>query len=430
MLDDRNATNPIDALSLPPAVPRARGFEVCICYTRDHLQRGGLIVSVIADLRALDILRTEHTVAKRRVSDQAILSFATILFGQKHRQSDIARRGYAMYSVALTQLNQALTDAMQHTSDEVIVAVATLAISECLLPSGKNNYLNHMMGLQRLVDLQEPRAFWPSKPYGFRDGVRFMLLFASVLLRKPCILARAEWKSALRVNSSPAESREQDLYDVVADCTVMLAKCDGIVATWELDVIRATEQAREVEDQGRALLAQLRAWRSIWDDEMASDTFEITWSPPSSDSLPSLITGRASTPSRMVQLMLFDVALTTVLQILASLPCEALPRGGSLRSASASLTQSAREYYASQERLAASEACRCIRAFVEGGGCLNARVPPVLHWAVATAWKSLRYDSSVEGIWLQELMSVKGRGVVADGLWENYQWLESVPNLT
>ncbi|KAL6408576.1 hypothetical protein AUP68_08436 [Ilyonectria robusta] len=414
------------------------GFDVFICYTRDHLLRGGFIVSVIADIEPLDILRSESIVAHRRVSHQALLSFVTILFGEQHHQVDITRRGYAMYSVALERLNEALSDTTRHTSDEIIVAVATLAISECLVPSGKNNYLNHMMGLQRLIDLQEPGAFWSSKPYGFRIGVRFMILFASMLLKNPCILARPEWKSAMRVGASPKELQEQALYDILADCTVLLAKRENIVATWDLDVARAAQQVREVEDQGRALHAQLCTWRRSWDSETTSGTsgtsatfpgVASTRSAPASDSIPSMIMEtKVLSRAMVVELILFDVALVTLLQILASLPREVLQGHSFLRGATAPQngTESAKQYYASQERLAALEACRRVRSYVEGGQCLDASVPPILHWAIATALRSLHRDTSVEATWLRELVTPNGQQVVAVGLWKNYQWLSSL----
>ncbi|KAH7161935.1 hypothetical protein B0J13DRAFT_614622 [Dactylonectria estremocensis] len=384
------------------------------------------------------MLHSESIVANRRVSHQALLSFATILFGEQHHQVDIARRGYAMYSVALKRLNEALSDTTRHTSDEIIVAVATLAISECLVPSGKNNYLNHMMGLQRLIDLQEPGAFWPSKPYGFRIGVRYMILFASMLLKNRCILARPEWKSAMRVGASPKELQEQALYDILADCTVLLAKRENIVATRDLDVARAAQQVREVEDQGRALHAQLCTWRRSWDSETTSGTsgtsatfpgIASTRSAPASDSIPSMIIGtKVLSRAMVVELILFDVALVTLLQILASLPREALQGHSFLRGARAPQngTESAKEYYASQERLAALEACRCVRSYVEGGQCLDASVPPILHWAIATTLRSLYRDTSVEATWLRELVTPKGQQVVAVGLWKTYQWLSSL----
>lgn len=228
-ISSRDAPDPTNSRPLPRTALGAVGFDACICYTREHLQQGGLIVSAITDMDAVNVLPAETTAANRRVSHQAILSFATILFGLEHQQVDISRHGYALYGVTLTQLNQALASQVPHPNDEVIMAVATLAIAECLVPSGKNNYLDHMMGLQKLIDLQDPSTFWPNKPYGFRNGVRFMLLFASLQVKNPCILARPEWKTAMRVNSSPKELREQDLYDILADCTILLAQSKSIL---------------------------------------------------------------------------------------------------------------------------------------------------------------------------------------------------------
>lgn len=154
---------------------------------------------------------------------------------------------------------------------------------------------------------------------------------------------------------------------------------------------------------------------------------KLKTSPSVSGSMPSLVTGAGD--YMMVELMLFDVVLAWLLQILASLPCPSLPSHAILRSATAShkVFKSAKEYFASQERLAALEACLCVRSYMEGGRRLDASAPPVLHWVVATAWKTLRHDKSDEGAWLRELLIVKGPQVIANGLWTSYKWLNSLP---
>ncbi|KAJ4331283.1 hypothetical protein N0V95_009908 [Ascochyta clinopodiicola] len=413
------------------ASPRVVGFDVYICYTQSHLIRDGLIASAIADIRAADLMPSGTVVASRQVSHQAIMSFATLLFGIQHRQTDITGQGYALYGVALKQLNQVLSDATRYTRDEVIVAVAALAISESLVPTGPNNYLTHMMGLQRLIDLQDPVSFWSGKSSGFCNGVRFMILFASLQLRKPCILARLDWKQAMRAGLSYEQLQEQELFDVLADCTVLLAKLDAVSSAWDADAIKAREQRDKIQQRARCLCTRLHEWRLRWDADLTNASrdapasnfgFEESQFACNGDSSTSPVTVAAiATVPATVVLMLYNLALMHVLQILGTLPCEeSAPRN-------ASLQPETDGRYHSEDRIAARETCRCIQYYMSVRRRLDASASPIVHWAVAAAWTRLRRDDSVEGAWMRDLLTGRGRQVVAEGLWTTYKWVNSLP---
>jgi transcription factor-like protein len=338
-----------------------------------------------------------------------------------------------MHGAALKQLNQVLSDATRHTRDEVIVAVAALAISELLVPSGPNNYLSHMVGLERLVDLQDPVSFWSSKSSGFCKGVRFMILFASLRLGRPSILARPDWKKAMRADSSYEQLREQDLFDVLADCTVLLAERDAVVSAWDADAVKARDQRDEIQQRARCLLTHLHEWRSCWDaDGLKNDSHDGPASPSGAkesqlecneDVDRYLVTvATIATIPAAVMLMLYNVALMYVLQVLTPLPREeSAPRNTSHQ------PEPAGRYHA-DEFLAAREACRCVQYYMSVRRRLDASASPIVHWAVATAWTRLRSDDSVEAVWMRELLTGRGRQVVAEGLWTTYIWVNSLPD--
>lgn len=62
-----------------------------------------------------------------------------------------------------------------------------------------------------------------------------MILFASLSMRRPSILAREEWKIVLRTDCSDPELEEQSLLGVLADCTVMIADCNKVMEVWKED---------------------------------------------------------------------------------------------------------------------------------------------------------------------------------------------------
>jgi len=122
-----------------------------------------------------------------------------------------------------------------------------------------------------------------------------------------------------------------------------------------------------------------------------------------------------------IMLMLYNLALMHVLQTIATLPLEE----SAIRNISQQL-ETANECRAN-ERIAARETCRCIQYYLCIRRRLDASASPIIHWAVATAWTALRRDDSIEGAWMQDLLSKKGRQVVAEGLWTTYLWLNSLP---
>ncbi|KAK0753792.1 hypothetical protein B0T18DRAFT_337614 [Schizothecium vesticola] len=420
-----------EAPVLLSASPRIVDFDVYICYTQSHLLRGGLIVSAITDTKAADLVPLGTAVASRQVSHQAIMSLATTLFGVQHRQADITRQGYAMHGVALRQLNQMLSDGTRHARDEVIMAVAALAISESLVPTGPDNYLTHMMGLEKLIDLQDPVSFWTTKSAGFCKGIRFMILLASLKLGKPSILARPDWKKAMRTNASYEELEEQDLFDVLADCSVLLAQRDAMLSARDANPIKTREQRDETERRARCLLLHLRQWRQRWDNNVKNSVTDTLASPSgieeshsthNKDPKEPLITVATipNLPAAMI-LMLYNLARMYVLESLAPLPLEeSTTRDVSLQS------ETAQGYHA-DERIAAREACRCIQYYLDVRRRLDASASPIVHWAVAAAWTRLRRDDSVEGAWMRDLLNSRGRQVVAEGLWTTYKWINSLP---
>jgi hypothetical protein len=414
------------------ASPKIIDFNVYICYTQSHLQRNGLIASTLTNIKAADLVPSGTAVASSQVSHQAIMSFATILFGIQHRQTEITRQGYAMHGVALKQLNQVLlSDTTQHSRDEAIVAVAALSISELLVPSGPRNYLTHMMGLEKLVDLQDPVAFWSENSSGFCKGVRFMILLASLKLGKPSILAKTDWKTVMRLNSSYEELQEQEVFDVLADCSVLLAERDAILLAWNVNSTNAPDQRNDIERQARSLLIHLYEWRRRWHTDIENTRHETAVSlsrreKPQfihiEDTEVTFIT--ASTIPNVpaaVMLMLYNLALMRVLQIIPSLPLEK------------SATQNTSQQHETcnecrvNERIAAREACRCIQYYLCIKRRLDPSTPPIVHWAVAAVWTALRHDDSIEGIWMQDLMSKKGRQMAAEGQRSTYLWLNSLP---
>ncbi|KAF2190115.1 hypothetical protein K469DRAFT_699711 [Zopfia rhizophila CBS 207.26] len=417
------------------ALLRGNEHEIYICYTRKHLRRGGPVDLALQEIQLGDIITAGTTTENGRIFHQAVLSFAIIFFGTQHGQAYITNQGYAMHGVALKQLNHVLSDPICYTCDEVILSVVTLAMLECLVPTGPKYYLRHMIGLERLLELRDPSSYCSPKSSELYKSVRHMILFASLRTGKPSILARAEWKTVLRANCSDEELQEQDLYDVLADCTVLVAERDNMLANWELDLERGTHQRDKIKRRALPLLTHLRAWRKRWDSDGRNSYFETSAAfarlQPMQESrgddsphFPTIF--EFSNDSAATMLMFYNTTLIYVLQVLASLPLEnfgihsnqsfiqnTLQDAGYLDD----LWKHTKYEYIAAERLAALEVCRCIPYYLVRKSRLDSDSSPVVHWAVTTAWMTLRGNESAEGRWMMDLLNRKSREVIAKGLW-------------
>ncbi|KAE9375210.1 hypothetical protein N431DRAFT_196415 [Stipitochalara longipes BDJ] len=190
-------------------------FEICICYSRRFIRRGGQVDLALQEAELGDMITAGTTVANGQIFHQAFLSFALMMFGSQHRQEQITKKGYAIHGVALRELNQVLSDSNCRARDEVFLSVITLALLEYLVPTGSKHYTKHMIALEGLLELRDPSSHCSSKSSGLYKSVRHMVLFACLRTGIPSILAREKWKIFLRAQCSEEELQEQDLFDIL-----------------------------------------------------------------------------------------------------------------------------------------------------------------------------------------------------------------------
>lgn len=381
-------------------------IEIYICYLRKHLLRGGPVDSVLDETQLTELVTVGTTVAHGLISHQCILSFALILFGSRHRQDHITRQGYGIYGVALKRLNHALSDAKCFSRDEIIISVVTLALVESFVPTGPRNYLKHMCGLERLLELRDPSLYDSSKSSKLHKGVGYMVLFASLITGRPSVLASEKWKSALRVNCSDEEMKTQDVFDVLADCTAITSERDNTSANPQLDRKSVTPQRDMIEQKSLALLARLCVWKRSWQTEPKTSRYEI------SEPTPFLSIFKFANESTATMFMFYNTALIYVLRVLTSLLPDDLALYPMQNFTGRSLPQ---VDYIARERLAALDICRCLPHYLDQKPP-NLGSPPAVHFAITTAWMTLHGKESAEGRWMMDLLNLKGQVAIAKGL--------------
>jgi hypothetical protein len=394
---------------------------MCLCYIQKKLRRDGPLDLAIQDIKLDETIRAAATQTDQFLH-LATLSSAIIVFGTKHGQTPVTKQGYAMHGVALKRLNQALSDADRCTSDEVLLSVAAFAILECLVPTGPKNYLQHMIGLERLFELRDPSANHSSKSALIYHSVRHMLLFASLRTGKPSVLARKEWKAVLRLECPYYTQHEQDLYDILADCTVLVSEHNQL----KRSDLEGSGQQNLTQRKALELLNTLREWRERWNAD-AADAASVVLSTQefTSDYItPFFTVYNFSSESVAVAVMLYYSALIYVLRVLASLTSE----GDNMEISLSFLSTHFQDVEDSQiisnqsnmglvtaERLAALEICRCIPYYANQKS--RSDFSPVLHWAVTTAWMTLKGNRSIEGRWMMDLLNRGNLEFIAKGVW-------------
>ncbi|KAH7078142.1 hypothetical protein BKA63DRAFT_280422 [Paraphoma chrysanthemicola] len=392
--------------------------EVYIMFTRKFIAEGGPVDLALRELQSRDITRleTSRTADCETAHLRAALSFATIVFGAKNRQTSVTQQGYLSHGATLQHLNQALSRLDCHKYDEVIVSVTTLAMQEMLVPSGPKFFLNHMSGLEKLLDLRDPQLQCSPKTLSLYKCLRHMLLFAALSAGRASILAQPGWKRLLSQHcESEEEKQEQRLYDVVADCSVLIPERDNLRRVWNSDDQEHTEEADSIQQRADQLLEQLRQWRDRWLSDPNNSFTETPMygaqAPPPTDLLrdetshgvTDLVFSSISSASLF---MLYNIACLHVLQINLSL-------------ATATHSSAKKEEYLAAAHASILEICRSMPYCLDEELHKELHAGPVAFWAAQVAASVLKDDSSDEGRFLQELLGRKSGGGGSAIVWES-----------
>ncbi|KAL2072577.1 hypothetical protein VTL71DRAFT_11920 [Oculimacula yallundae] len=417
-------------------------FETYLCYALKHLRHGGTIELTTRTIKSTDIVPAPTMAATHygQISHRAVLSFAAIFFGSQHRQAEITRMGFTMYGKVLQRLNGALSDPAQNTTDDLIHAVVTLTILELFACTGAGNYLKHMAGLERLFalrDLSLPVSYESADMY---RSLRQMIIFAALRSKKASILARPEWKKHLREKiGSPARLQKQELFDVLADCTVILSARERILGSFDMAPEISAYELDRLKQDALNLLAQLSSWKGAWDSDSEHKLTEIPISHGQLETRTDLIEGCLpfttilEFPSESVAIMmaLYNIALIHVLQLLTLLT--SVPDRQSYNSTATSqskpqlqsqpqsnenflhypphlpnlwphpaniLNHPPNPYLAAQEA-PIIDVCRSISYHL---ATHQRRSSSTFHWATATVWIKVGGEESVAGRYVWKLL--------------------------
>ena len=395
-------------------------LEVYICHLRCHLYPNGPVDLGLQSLKVGDL--TKNYVSVRidiPLFNQAAVSFATLFFAAQHHENRILTEGYAMHGVALQRLNKALGVPGCHTSDEVLVSVVVLVMLELYMPSGPKNYLKHMLGLERLLELRDPGSLAHAsyRTLELYKGVRHMILIASLRNRSPSIFARPRWKAVLRTALSLDTPEEQDLHDVLADCSVLIAASDEVVDSQPAQTPKILQRRAEIERKASALFDFLKFWKDRWDSAegnlYAQEENPAAVSVGAPAELCTIYRFTDDSVGRMF--MLYNTALIYVLQIYATLATSDLPCSDTAISTSIMYGG-----YHGAIHTAGVEVARSITDYLQHKRARGETdfASPVVQWAVLTAWQVLGGTGSREGQYITTMVKGNTSYEIVKAAWD------------
>jgi hypothetical protein len=357
--------------------------NIYLSYMRATMLRGGPI-SLACELTSVHDARSDTSSGLTLLRD-AIVSFATTFFGSQHHQENTKIQGYRQYGTVLHQLNVHLGTPALQTANETILTAVTCMILEMFLPTGPNNFLKHMRGVEAILERRGPPKPTDS-PHTLLliSGLRVPAIIGGLAMSRTCLFAKEEWRNVRAPDLNEGGLLKYKIYTILADCTRFLDEQNRVLATCDKSLVRVL--ASDIE----SAVAKLELIRGEYDDFNQKHMEE-----PTSSLKSELNVANHECASIF---MLYNTARISLLGLLNAL--EPSSRYVSLRTSAALKIVHCLEYKTFKKANASSEANMI--GFI----------------ATKLAWQALDGFNSPEGRKLARLVKILATEVFAAGAWE------------
>lgn len=226
--------------------------EVFMTYTNDRLLKGGETIDPSALL------------VPRKLANQCFLALSTTYFGHDHRQKGVVEKGLTRYGAALAGVHDALSDPKKSATYDILEAVILMALFETLMSSSKDGWVAHSLGMQRLFELRGPEGFQKMPERAVFQVSRPSIIFASLILRQPTILAEERWKTVPWAKEPDQKVMYHHVVDIGADCPGHLCDKDAALSLPEGSIERAKAIGGFITGVKHSLKL-LAAWKKEYD---------------------------------------------------------------------------------------------------------------------------------------------------------------------
>jgi hypothetical protein len=390
---------------------------------------------------ASDRLDFNEETGTRSLLQSAVLSLAHTFFGNQHKDRQMCQAGSRLYGKTLVSLNSALGHPVHAQRDDVLIAIITLGLRECLVPSGRTSWLMHIQGLERLLEIRGPASH--ANPFSRRilQGIRRMLIFASLYTEKPSVLSRPEWKNLEWESDNIQHSTDQYLLTILADCPALLNLREDMIRQLEAEQTTSALYLRQKAlEMGNELLSELQTWHSCWIEprqrpanDANAELFSWDFTSPPTSPLPAV--SEFSDPAVATTMMLYHATQIYILDLMASIiivPPSSLtaisdgfvdPRVFAIdldpvAPSPHKIASEQRDYLARLQH-AALNTCRIIPYHCSQRDRLDAGSLHIGAMAIHLTWRAFNGESSVEGRWLRDVIRSYKFKVTAKALWKD-----------
>lgn len=384
-----NAVQNRSAIILHNRMPGELSFvafedDICVAYTRKHLMRGGCVevacdivqrigISDSAMEPGLDLLRN------------AILGLSAAFYGNQYRQKVLTDRGYRTYGKVLRQLNAHLAQPHLQTTDETILTAMTCMILEIFVPTGPDNFLEHVRGIEAIISQRGP----PTSPSGVNPamitGIRLLCIVGALVQQRPSIWAKQEWRNIPPPHTDEGSLLRHEMLLILADCTVLMKNSKRP----SINVARGEELHRKISLL-RQYMENLKVIHARWERHNASMLSDDV-SSPSKD---PIIANHASATTYMLYNTTFICILRIMYAFNASVENLSLQVAASLR------------------------IVKCLELNAYGKREGNSVANTIGFVATKVAWETLGGFNSPGGRRLSRAVKAAANGVFAVGAWD------------
>lgn len=242
------------------------------------------------------------------LANQCLVALSQAYFGMQHGAQDVAVRGTELYVCSLGRLNQALGDTLAVTTDDTLLAIMILFLYEMLVLSSHNAWIDHALGLGRVIESRGPESFSEPAQRLLFESNRFIIILASLAASKPTFLSRQEWKRQPWASNPDEKTRLHHLLDMFADLATFKAllvnRSDNSPTLLIINAIKQTVHS-------------LRSWRAAWDAVSLLDVAEVqNQSPESRTMLPTVL--RFTSMYTANTLCLYDAIIIQAVRLLGT----------------------------------------------------------------------------------------------------------------
>jgi hypothetical protein len=250
--------------------------DICTAFTRCNL-----------------LPKTEDTIIAsqidRKITSQSFLALSYTYFGVKHNDKHITQNGLRQYGRSLSVLNNALTKDDAALSLDVLEAIMVMALIEAcsslslqidkfdlkqfLISDRENGWIRHSRGLERLFDIRGPKSMMSLPCLMVLEKTRASIIFAAIVLQKPTIFTRPEWKTDPWLLHPERIDSGKLLCDILTDCPELFEL--RIQLLKEPCGMKKQADIRSLTQKCHGILARLEQWGDDWAIDISKVCIEV-----------------------------------------------------------------------------------------------------------------------------------------------------------